>query len=105
MKRSEAGQMQLGPHSGFQERATPWPFLYSVVPGVGIVVNVEPEPAKATSLPAPGPMKKASTSITKTVVKRRPATAEKVATSRAFANTDATDSALKVVDEVWRAKK
>lgn len=105
MKRSEAGQMQLGPHNGFQERAAPWPFLYSVVPGVGIVVNVEPEPAKAASSPAPRPMKRVPTAITKTVVKRRPAPTKKDAKGKAFANPDVTDSALKVVDEAWRAKK
>ena len=50
-------------------------------------------------------MKRAPTAITKTVVKRRPAPTKKDAKGKAFANPDVTDSALKVVDEAWRAKK
>ena len=102
MKRSEASQVQLGPHCGFQERAAPWPFLYSVVPGEGIMVNIEPE--QTTSL-APRPAKKAPAPITKTVVKRRPALTKNGANGRAFTNPEVTDSALKMVDEAWREKK
>jgi hypothetical protein len=104
MKRNEAGQAQLGPHNGAQERATPWPFLYSVVPGVGIVVNVEPESKMAASPPAPKPSKKASAAITRTVVKRRQVPAKKAGKTKAFANPDVTDSALKAVGDAWRPK-
>jgi hypothetical protein len=101
-------------HDDVHGRESPWPFLYSVVPGVGIVKNVDaasvaaPEAKRnAPEAPrkAPEIAKKAPTKLTSRVVKGRPPETKKGAKNTSFAKTIDVEAALKEVDEAWRGRK
>lgn len=106
MRRSEMQRVVLElPRAKPRELSTPWPFLYSVVQGEGLVVNLEPErraPPPASAEPAPTP--DYTVTVVKGAKKPKEPTAKKPAARRAAKaakNAAQRVSALSLPD-VWK---
>lgn len=106
MRRSEMQRVVLDlPQARPRELSTAWPFLYSVVQGEGMVVNLEPErrvPAPAAAEPAPAPGY--TVTVVKAAKKPKAPGAKKAAAKRvgkAAKNAAQRVSALSLPD-VWK---